>query len=331
MKNSDKVLRVRKHLERLDRDIKRQLRLANGKLAPVISQFNSEFARVDPSVSEIPDGVIIKSEVVCEDIVSEWIYSPEVDLKNRILFIHGGGWCNESVESYRALAARISLATHCSVLLVKYRVPPKYPMPNGLSDCLASYTKILVNGPEGPSEADSTFLLADSTGANMSLALLFLMRERNILLPSSVVLLSPITDCKTIDSNDKVYTFSCAPLLKESLYSYLNMTTNSNQPLASPIYGILDGLPQMLIQVSEAELVFDDVYKFVEKATNANIKITLQTWKNMPHTFQKFAPYLSQANEAIENIGAFVRDTARKKIIPFPSKNNLETDNAATI
>jgi monoterpene epsilon-lactone hydrolase len=62
----------------------------------------------------------------------------------------------------------------------------------------------------------------------------------------------------------------------------------------------------VLIQVSEAEMLFDDARRYVAKAQAAGSPVVLQHWPFMVHVWQIFMPQLPEANEAFENIAEFL-------------------------
>jgi acetyl esterase/lipase len=69
-------------------------------------------------------------------------------------------------------------------------------------------------------------------------------------------------------------------------------------------------LPPLLIQVGDAEVLLDDSTRVAEKASRAGVEVTLEVWPEMPHVWHAFAPFLPEATQAIEHIGAFVRKHA---------------------
>ncbi len=78
-------------------------------------------------------------------------------------------------------------------------------------------------------------------------------------------------------------------------------------PLAAPLYGDLSGLPPMLVQVGTAETLLDDATRIVERARAAGVSIELETFDDLVHVFQAFAPAVPEAVEAIEKIGGFIK------------------------
>jgi acetyl esterase/lipase len=78
-------------------------------------------------------------------------------------------------------------------------------------------------------------------------------------------------------------------------------------PLASPLYADLKGLPPLLIQVGTEETLLDDAYRLELRAKSAGVRTTLDVFEDMPHVWHVFASYLPEAQEAIDRIGEFVR------------------------
>ena len=64
----------------------------------------------------------------------------------------------------------------------------------------------------------------------------------------------------------------------------------------------------MLLQVGDTEILLkDDAVRFVERAQAAGVDATLEVYPDMPHVFQAFAPYLPDANQALQRIGEFIK------------------------
>ena len=58
-------------------------------------------------------------------------------IRDRLLFIHGGGWVTESIDNYERICARLANATGQYVVAVEYRLAPEDKFPAGLEDCYA--------------------------------------------------------------------------------------------------------------------------------------------------------------------------------------------------
>jgi monoterpene epsilon-lactone hydrolase len=82
-------------------------------------------------------------------------------------------------------------------------------------------------------------------------------------------------------------------------------------PYASPLYADLHGLPPILIHVGDAEVILDDSTRFATRAHLAGVDVTLEIWDEMPHVFQAFAGLLPEADQAVAQIGSWLRERVR--------------------
>jgi acetyl esterase/lipase len=77
-------------------------------------------------------------------------------------------------------------------------------------------------------------------------------------------------------------------------------------PLASPLFAELDGLPPLLMHVGTHELLLDDTLSFAAKARAAGVDVTLAVWPGLWHVFHTFVS-LPEARQALDQIGGFAR------------------------
>ena len=146
-------------------------------------------SRREPTIKDVS---LIRLKI--GEIPAEWVLAPGADRDVRLLYLHGGGFVSGSGAFYLALAAHISAAAKCAVLLPDYRLAPEHPFPAGLEDCVAAHQWIISNGPSGPGPARATFIAGDSAGGSLTLATLLALRDRRLRLPAGGIPLSPTTD-----------------------------------------------------------------------------------------------------------------------------------------
>ncbi|SET84268.1 alpha/beta hydrolase fold [Marinobacter segnicrescens] len=77
-------------------------------------------------------------------------------------------------------------------------------------------------------------------------------------------------------------------------------------PVASPLRGNLENLPPTLIQASDSEMLLDDARRYAARAKVAGSPVTLHIWPGMVHVWQIFVPQLPEAEEAFDDIKAFL-------------------------
>jgi hypothetical protein len=89
------------------------------------------------------------------------------------------------------------------------------------------------------------------------------------------------------------------------------MSTYLTHPYASPLFGDLSGLPPMLIQSGDSEVLRDEITLLAHKATLAGVNVTHELYEDMIHVFQMFT-WLAPAKAAINSVGRWVRVTLPK-------------------
>jgi acetyl esterase/lipase len=246
-------------------------------------------------------------ERVCAGGVDgEWISPANVPEDNAILYFHGGGFRLGSVTSHRDLMAQIALASGCRVLAINYRLAPEHRFPAALDDALAAYGWMLDRGLK----SENVAFAGDSAGGNLVLAAMLALRERGLPLPVSAVLMSPWTDLAATGSS-YVSRAEADPIHQRSMIlalakNYLGGQGDPYDPLVSPLYADLAGLPPLLIQVGDSETVLDDSVMFADLARAAGVDVSLEVWDGMIHVFQMFGAELPEARQAIASIAGFL-------------------------
>jgi acetyl esterase/lipase len=205
------------------------------------------------------------------------------------------------------------------VLLPDYRLAPEHPFPAGLEDCILAHEWMIANGPSGAARSHATFIAGDSAGGSLTLATLLALRDRRWLLPAGGIALSPTTDLTLASNslqtvNDPIISARTMPVFREL---YLGKTDPRN-PLASPVFGDYRGIPPLLIQVGEHEMLRDDGIRVAKKARSDGIPVKLEVWPGMFHVFQSHEPLLPEGQEAIDHAADFMRSLlpGNKKVKP---------------
>jgi acetyl esterase/lipase len=77
-------------------------------------------------------------------------------------------------------------------------------------------------------------------------------------------------------------------------------------PLISPLFGNLQGLPPLLIQVGASKILRDEAIAVAKKAEASGVSVTLEVWPEMVHCWQLFVSKVPEAQKAIDHIGTFI-------------------------
>jgi acetyl esterase/lipase len=258
----------------------------------------------DPAVRCVP--------VDIGGLPGEWVLAPDANPAVRMLYLHGGGYVSGSGAFYLAMAARISAAAQCAVLLPDYRLAPEHPFPAGLEDCLAACQWLVANGPAEAAPADALFVAGDSAGGGLALATLLALRDRGLPLPTAGIALSPFADL-TLSGESIRAEGDLDPIMHPGcLPDFVALYVSADQvcdPLASPVFGDYTGLPPLLIQVGEHEIIRDDSVRVAARARADGVDVTLEVWEGMFHVFQSHEPLLPEGREAVRHVARFMRSS----------------------
>lgn len=240
---------------------------------------------------------------------AEWVVAPEADPGRVVLYLHGGGYIYGAIGAYRGWAARVSRLARARVLLLDYRLAPEHPFPAAVDDSLAAYRWLLADGVA----PERLVVGGESAGGGLTLATLVAQRDAGAPLPAAGVCISPWTDLAL--TGDSMQTRAAAdplvdrPGLEDMAAKYLN-GADPRDPLASPLFADLTGLPPLLVQVGDCEVLLDDAARLAERARAAGVEVVYECWDGMVHNFPLFTDQLPDGARAAERIGAFIRERA---------------------
>lgn len=259
-------------------------------------------------VQPLPSGVSVLPEKEC-CIRAEWIIPDGAPRGQVILYIHGGAFIACSAATHRPLVSRLTLASQTSALSICYRLAPEHPFPAALEDCLAAYRWLLAKGYE----PGSIVIGGDSAGGNLTLATMLALRDAGEPLPAGAFCLSPVTDMVSTGGSRQT------KLKDDPIFGDLEDPSrlveaywkgqDPHNPLISPMYADLRGLPPLLFHVGEDEILLDDSVLFAERARAAGVDARVVVWPGMWHVFQAFFLFVPEAHESIRQIGEFVQKT----------------------
>lgn len=236
----------------------------------------------------------------------EWVRPKGAHAKRVILYFHGGGYVMGDCPSHRAIVAKFAKGSATNALLFGYRLAPEHPFPAALHDAIAAFDWLRHQGIQ---PADMVFM-GDSAGGGLCLATLLALRKRGQPMPAAAVALSPWTD---LSCSGPSYT---ANMTSEILAPKGSWTTFSahyaaahdlHDPLLSPLFGKLRGLPPLLLYVGGNEVLLDDSRVFAERAQAAGVTVTLRIGPGLFHCFPVCAPLFPEATRALSEICTFIR------------------------
>lgn len=254
-----------------------------------------------------PPGRCQTTEMRSGGLIFQRVIMPASRPERAVLYLHGGGYVSGGPCHYRHFTWRIADALSATVWVLAYRLAPEHPFPAALEDAAEACAFLAGNA----SERGRLFVMGDSAGGGLTLALLLKLRDEERSLPCAAIVLSPWTDLALTGPSLKENA-SADPMLNPShlpdIARLYLAGCDPRAPYASPLYGDAAHLPPVLIQVGSDESLRDDAVRMAEKLARYNSQSRLEVWPRMPHCWQLCVPVLPEARRAIKQIASFVAE-----------------------
>jgi epsilon-lactone hydrolase len=260
------------------------------------------------------DSVVISSPALSEVSITpvlqekfrgSWFVSKNTEPRVSVLYFHGGGY-SFYPQAYAHFIVLITLAAKSRTFALDYRLSPEHRFPAQLEDALNAYRWLLEKG----ADPDRMIVAGDSAGGNLTLALLLAARESKLPLPALAVALSPPTDFDPDHISKEDFDWIEKPMLVQWADWFCDSAERRN-PLVSPLWADLRGLPPIYMQAGRAEILYASIQAFADRAQKQGADVVLETWENMTHDFQIFGLDSPQSAEALQKIGQVIEARVR--------------------
>lgn len=221
-----------------------------------------------------------------------------------LVYLHGGAYLKGPFETQWKYVSRMIRKTSMAALVIDYKMPPEFPFPHGLEGSLELIRELQKEG----SLANRWFLLGDSAGGGLALAIAFRLRETKSSLPQGLILMSPWLDLNMDNPNVDLVAPEDPMLTKKFLIDSANQyapNADLKNPLISPVYGDVKGLPPILLQTGTSDILLPDIRKFYEKCKENGVSIRYEEYPEAFHVFMMLNP-LKEARRAIDSQKEFL-------------------------
>jgi acetyl esterase/lipase len=242
---------------------------------------------------------------------AEWIDAKRGSRDKVVLYTHGGGYCTLTARAFRHLSWRLADLTKARVLAYDYRLAPAHPFPAALDDAVAVYLWLL----DQKISPDNIVLAGDSAGGGLTMAMLMVLRDRGAPLPAAAALMSPWADLTQATAENRP-NLALDPLLHHSVLNSLAPLyyagASPTDPLVSPVFGDLSGLPPIFIHAGSTEILLSDAQKLAAGIKAAGGSVELRVWPDMPHVWHTI-DLLPESRAGIREVAVFLKAHLRPK------------------
>ncbi|MDK2898853.1 MAG: hypothetical protein PWQ10_40 [Patescibacteria group bacterium] len=231
--------------------------------------------------------------------------APLHDTERTIIYLHGGGFVFGMSAIHVAYAERLAKSCNAKVLLINYSLSPEAKFPVALNEIQLVWKRLIKDGLD----PTKTVIMGDSAGASLAISSAIKFKNDNLPQPSCMVLFSPSVDSTF---SGKSYTTNSDKDIILSIYimdffisSYVEDNYKTD-PLVSPLFANLRGLPPFLLQVGSDEILLSECKAFVKHAKKSKVKTALYIGKGMWHNWHLSANYVPESSRSIKTVTDYI-------------------------
>jgi acetyl esterase/lipase len=224
-----------------------------------------------------------------------------------VLYMHGGAFLTCGANSHGRLVTALSKFADSPVLVVNYRMIPKFSIGQAVDDCYDAYQWLRLSGYD----PEQIVLAGDSAGGYLSLALAERVHGEGEL-PAAVVTMSPLFEIDNDGRAQHPNMRSDAMFPPKAFDALGQLIEGAAERQGEDVYEPLDhiepGLPRTLIHVSGSEVLLNDARKAAHMLAAAGVPVEVRVWPGQMHVFQLAAPAVKEATRSLRQIGDYIRE-----------------------
>jgi acetyl esterase len=244
------------------------------------------------------------------------LYRPRPGTLPMALFIHGGGWTLNDVDTHDRLCRRIAKRSGWLLASLDYRRAPEHRHPAALQDAHLGYRWLLDHAQPLAGDPACTAVVGESSGATTAAALALLLRDAGAPMPTLQVLAYPLTDAPdrwpSYEARGAGYTLD-RPLVHWFLDNYLppghDRATPYLFPLAAPD---LSRLPPALVMTAEFDPLRDEGIAYAERLAAAGVAVEHLHAGDQMHGFLMVDRAIARAGTLIDRLADALATHARR-------------------
>ncbi|MEY9493159.1 salicylate hydroxylase [Bradyrhizobium elkanii] len=257
----------------------------------------------------LPAGTIAVEDELGD--VKAWrVAAPNAPRGNVVLHFHGGGYLIGSAKGSLEYASRLAAAVDGVCYTVDYRLAPEHPYPAAIDDAVAAYRALLARGVA----ASSILVSGESAGGGMAVALVLALRNAGDPLPAAILSVAPFADLTLSGPTIRAFNGD-DPAANRDLLTFMGASYfqahEPTDPLVSPVFGDLTGLPPLFVTASQGEVLLSDATRLAERAERAGLDVTLRIVEDSVHVYPIF-PFLPETQTTMQELAVWARRNLRR-------------------
>jgi acetyl esterase len=222
------------------------------------------------------------------------------------LFLHGGGWMLNDIDTHDALCRRLAKRSGWIFASLDYRRAPEHKHPAALEDAYHAYRWLLDNAASIGCEQNYRAVVGESSGGTTAAALSLLLRDGGAPMPTYQVIAYPMMDM--VDSRPSYGTRGSGYILdreqaKWFLENVVSAETDTADPYLFALAGEdLSGLPPALVMTAEFDPLRDGGIAYAEKLERAGVVVEHLHADEQMHGFLMLSRAVVSAGQLVDRL-----------------------------
>jgi acetyl esterase len=220
------------------------------------------------------------------------------------LFLHGGGWTVNDVDTHDELCRRLAKRSGWLLASVDYRRAPEHRHPAALEDAQLAYRWLLDNAESLGCDPSSRALVGESSGATIAAGLALLLRDLGAPMPTYQVLAYPVAD--GFDRWPSYTERGTGYILDRELMEwYFGHSLPPGPPAETPYLlplaaEDLSGLPPSLVLTAEFDPLRDEGIELAKRLADAGVAVEHVHASDQMHGFLLLGRVVPRASTLID-------------------------------
>ncbi len=223
---------------------------------------------------------------------------------NRVLInLHGGGFNSDSGSLIEGVP--IANLAKIKVVSVYYRLAPENPFPAAVDDVVAVYKELLKTY-----EPHNIGIYGTSAGAILTAEAAVRFKQLGLPLPAALGIFSGLADFSRVGDSRQMFALNGLPGRMQPVDPnqlpddpYAGKTDRKN-PVLSPIFADLHGMPPSLLVTSTRDILLSDTAMFHRALLSAGDDAQLVVFEALPHAFWYHFSF-PETTEALQMMAKF--------------------------
>ncbi len=215
-----------------------------------------------------------------ENFDGVWVVPKDERREGVILYLHGGGYICGGIEYATGFGTTLAVESGSRVFCAAYRLAPENPFPAALDDAVTAYKYLVEKG------YTHITVCGESAGGGLCYSLCRRLMDEGLPLPCGIIAISPWTDLTASGQSYEQNKDADPSMTREMLDFYAkNYTDDRENPLVSPLFAELKGMPPSLIFVGGDEIMLSDAKSLHEKLLSSECRSRLVIGKERWHAY----------------------------------------------